>query len=152
MGWGGGSPRPHGSWKNQGYGRSPWLGALGDSGSLSSGLGSPLPALAQGASQAGLSPHFYATKAGSATTEASTISVPLWQWRGRAAAPPPTPEGSPELRQSHGLRWDALPGVCRRGEVVLLSRPFWMLMQQLTTAVQFCVICWMTLHVNCRPK
>lgn len=37
-------------------------------------------------------------------------------------------------------------------EVVLLSRPFWMLIQQLTTAVHFCVTCWMNLHVNCRPK
>lgn len=61
----------------------------------SCGQGLPFPPLAQGASQAGVIPLFFCHhKASSATTEASTISVMLWQWRGRAGAPPPTPAGS----------------------------------------------------------
>lgn len=45
---------------------------------------------------------------------------------------------------------DTLWDICHI-EVVLLSRPFWMLIQQLTTMEHFCVTCWMNLHVNCRP-
>lgn len=47
-------------------------------------------------------------------------------------------------------RCDTLWDVCHI-EVVLLSRPSWMLIQQLTTMEHFCVTCWMNLHVNCRP-
>lgn len=88
-------------------GRSTWLGALGDSGSPSFAegqpwSGSPFPPSQpwpQGSPGLGPSLPFYAT------TEASSISVTLWQWRGRAGTSAPRPEGSLELRQSHGVGW-----------------------------------------------
>lgn len=52
---------------------------------------------------------------------------------------------SPDLEETVVIRY-----VCHI-EVVLLSRPSWMLIQQLTTTEHFCVTCWMNLHVNCRP-
>lgn len=114
-------------------GGSAWLGALGARGSPSSAegqpwSGAPLSPFGPRGLPGQHDPSFLCHhSASSATTEASTISVMLWQWRGRAGAPPPTPAASRSSGRAvgwEGRGWDVLPGFCHRGEVVLLSRPF----------------------------
>lgn len=112
----------------------------------------PAPPLLKGLLTPWRSLLFFATTSSVLLAQRSPVFLSL-SGSGRGGQASVCPSAHPtEPSRAQTDRCDALRDVCHIEEVVLLSRPFWMLMQQLTTAVQFCVICWMTLHVNCRPN